>query len=231
MRITGAFINAVIILLGGGLGLVFRGKIPERFSENIIRAIGLCVCVIGLSGALAGDMVLLVVSLTLGVFIGELLDIDGSLDRLGRWLQKKISRNDGRSTFSEGFVSATLLFGVGAMAIVGSIDSGLRNDQSVILTKAIIDGVSACVLASALGAGVLFSAAAILVYQGSIEFFAHFLQTILTDALVTQISAAGGVMIMGIGLNLALNARIKVANLLPGFFVAAGYFYLFLSKS
>jgi len=228
IRITGALINASAILVGGGIGLLFKGKISEKISENITRAIGLSICIIGISGALKGDIMLLVVSLALGTVIGELINIDGGLNKLGLWLQKKLSRNDARSTFAEGFVAATLLFCVGAMAIVGSIDSGLRNDQSIIITKSILDGVTSIVFASSMGFGVLFSAGAILIYQGSIEIFAGYLQNILTNELVTQISSVGGVLIMAIGFNMVLNVKIKVANLLPGLLVAVGYYYLFI---
>lgn len=215
-------------MAGGLLGLLFKGKLSAKISENITRAIGLCVCIIGISGALEGDFMLLVISLALGALTGELLNIDGSLKKLGVWLQKKLSRNNENSDFAEGFVAAVLLFCVGAMAIVGSIDSGLRNDRSIILTKSILDGVSAMVFASSFGFGVLFSAIVVLVYQGSIEFFAGHLQSILTDGLIAQISAAGSIMILGIGLNMSLNAGIKVANLLPGLLFAAGYYYLII---
>jgi len=227
IRITAALINAAAILAGGGIGLLAKGKISNNISENITRAIGLCVCIIGISGALKGDIMLLVASLALGTLTGEFLNIDGGLNRLGLYLQRKLSRNGENSAFAEGFVTATLLFCVGAMAVIGSIDSGLNNDRSVILTKSMLDGVSAMVFASCFGYGVLFSAAAVLVYQGSIEFFAGYLHNILTGDLITQISAAGSVMILGIGLNMAVNAKIKVANLLPGLIFAVGYYYLF----
>jgi len=215
-------------LTGGVFGLLFKGKIPKKVSENTTRAIGLCVCIIGISGAIKGDFMLLVVSLALGAFIGGFLNIDGCLNKLGLRLQNKLSRGDEKSTFSEGFVSATLLFCVGAMAIVGSIESGLGNDRSIIFTKSILDGVSAMIFASSFGFGVLFSALVVLVYQGGIELFAGSLQNFLTDELITQISAVGSVMILAIGLNMALKSDIKAANLLPGFLFAVGYFYLIL---
>jgi len=227
--IIGTLINAGAVLLGGAVGLLFKGKIPAAFSESIIRAIGLCVCIIGINGAVKGDMMLLVVSLALGAFIGEFLRIEQGLNKLGSWLQKSLSKEDDNSTFAEGFVAATLLFCVGAMAVIGSIESGLGNDRSIIMTKSILDGITAMVLASSLGLGVLFSAAAILIYQGSIEFFAGTLQGVLSEALILQISAVGSVMILAIGLNMLLNAKIKVANLLPGLVVAAGYFYCFVA--
>jgi len=228
IRITGALINAAAILLGGGLGLLLQGRISDKFAKGIIRALGLCVSVIGISGALGGDIMLLVVSLALGAFIGELLKIDDGLNRVGEWAQGKLSKSGKKSTFSEGFVTATLLFGVGAMAVVGSIDSGLRDDQSIIFTKSIIDAVSALIFASTLGVGVLFSAIPILLYQGSLELFAGFLQNVFTPVLVAQISAVGGVMILGIGANMVAEAKVKVANLLPGLLVAVGYYVLIL---
>lgn len=228
INIIGALINAAAVLIGGSLGLLFKGRFSEKITENIPRAIGLCVCVIGISGAVEGDFMLLAVCLALGSFTGELLRIEDGLIWLGQRLQKALSRQEDNSAFAEGFVAATLLFCVGAMAIVGSIDSGLKNERSVIVTKSILDGVSSVILASSFGLGVLFSAAVILVYQGSIEFFAGSLQSVLTEALIVQISATGSVMILGIGLNMVLNARIKTANLLPGLVFAAGYYYLFM---
>ena len=170
---------------------------------------------------------LLIVSMALGTLIGELLRIEDHLNRFGAWLQSKMSKGE-TSSFSEGFVTATLLFCVGAMAVVGSIDSGLRNDQSVIVTKSILDAVSSMILASSLGLGVLFSAFAVLLYQGSLELFAGFLQNVFTPTLIMQISGVGGVMILGIGLNMVMDAKLRVANFLPGLLVAAGYYVLFM---
>ena len=226
--IIGTLVNAAAVLLGGSIGLLLKGRIPKNFAENILRAIGLCVCIIGISSAIKGDLMLLVVSLALGALAGELLCIEDGLNKLGKWMQESFSRQDEESAFAEGFVTATLLFCVGAMSIIGSIDSGLGNDRSMIYTKSILDGIGAMVFASYLGFGVLFSAIVILVYQGSIEIFAGYLQTVLTPDLITHFSAAGGVMVLAIGLNMLLNAKIKVANLLPGLLFAVGYYYLLL---
>ena len=225
---TGALINAAAVVIGGTTGLALKGRVPGRVSETVTKAIGLCVCVIGVSGALKGDLMLLVVSLLLGSITGELLDVDGRLAGLGEALQKKMAGNDKGSTFAEGFVAATLLFCVGAMAVVGSIESGLTNDQSVIITKSVLDATAAMTFASYLGIGVLFSALPVFIYQGAIEFFAGFLKDMLTDGLVMQISAAGSVMILGLGVNMSAGAKIKVANLLPGLLFAAAYYYLFM---
>jgi len=227
--IVGALINAAAIILGGAIGLLFKGKIPKNISGSITRVLGLCVCIIGISSAVNGDLMLLVVSLLLGAIAGELIDIDKRMNNLGLYLQNKLSSKDAESTFAEGFVTTSLLFCVGAMAVVGSIESGLANDYSTIVTKSILDSVASMVFASYLGFGVLFSALPVLVYQGSIEFFAGYLQDVLTGSMVSQISAAGGVMIMALGFNMTLGAKIKVANLLPGLLFAAGYYILILS--
>ena len=226
--ITGAIINAAAIILGGAIGLLFKGKIPKGISQTITRVLGLCVCIIGISSAVNGDLMLLVVSILLGAITGELIDIDKRMNNLGLYLQNKLTPKDTESKFAEGFVTASLLYCVGAMAVVGSIESGLTNDYSTIATKSILDGVASMVFASYLGFGVLFSALPVLVYQGSIEFFAGYLQDVLTGSLVTQVSAAGGLMIMALGFNMTLGAKIKVANLLPGLLFAAGYYSLFL---
>jgi len=216
-------------LVGGGVGLFLKGRLSEKITATTTRAIGLCVCIIGISSAINGDIMLLVVSLMLGALTGELIDIDAKLNALGLFLQKKLTKEEKKSPFAEGFVTATLLFCVGAMAVVGSIEAGLQNDYNVIITKSIIDAVAAMVFASYLGFGVLFSAFSVFVYQGIIEFFAGFLQNILTDGLVAQISAVGGLMILGLGLNMAVGAKIKIANLLPGLVFAAGYYFLVLN--
>ncbi|MDR1604348.1 MAG: DUF554 domain-containing protein [Gracilibacteraceae bacterium] len=224
----GTLTNAVAVLIGGGVGLLLQSRLSSRVTENLLRVMGLCVCVIGLASAIRGDTLLLVASLATGVIIGEMADIDGGLNHFGRWLQSRISRGEG-STLAEGFVTATLLFCVGAMAIVGSIDSGLRGDHTIIFTKSVIDGVTAMIFASALGPGVLLSAASILIYQGAIVLCASALQSVFSAELITQISAVGGVMILALGLNMTLEAKIKAANLLPAFFTAAGYYFLVLA--
>jgi len=228
--INGALINAAAIVIGGAIGLLFKGKIPQNISGAITRVLGLCVLVIGISSAVDGDMMLLVVSLLLGVLVGEIIDIDKRMNNLGLYLQNKLNPKGAESKFAEGFVTTSLLFCVGAMAVVGSIESGLANDYSTVVTKSILDSVASMVFASYLGFGVLFSAVPVLLYQGSIEIFAGYLQNVLTSSMVTQISAVGGVMIMALGVNMTLDAKIKVANLLPGLLFAVAYYWLVLYR-
>ena len=229
--ITGSLINALAILVGGGVGLLLRGRISKDFSRNLMRILGLCTIIIGIAGALAGyDYIIpLVIILALGTFVGEILRIDHRLNKFGQFLQSKFSKDEESSTFAQGYVEATLLFCVGALAILGPLESGLRNDQSIIYTKSIIDAVATMMLASYLGVGVLLSAFSVLLYQGLIEFFSGFLYGVFTPELITIISATGGIMVLGIGLNMVLDSKIKVANFLPGFLFAVGYYYIFLN--
>lgn len=233
ISIIGTLVNAAAVLLGGIIGLLLKGRIPEERTKSIVRTIGLCVCVIGIADAIKGDLMLVVVSLALGTLVGEIVRLDAGLNNMGERLQKIMSQKEEKSAFAEGFVTATILFCVGAMSIIGSIESGLGDDRSMIYTKSILDGISAMVFASYLGFGVLFSAVVILVYQGSIELFAGSLQNILQEssALMTHFSATGGVMVLAIGLNMTLHAQIKVANMLPSLFFAVGYYYLLLNES
>ena len=206
------------------MGLLLYGRVKKEKFDNITRALGLCVCVIGISGAIKGDAMLLIVSLAVGTLAGELINIDGALNKFGEFLQSKFAKKAEDNKFAEGFLSASLLFCVGAMSIVGSISAGLSQDYSVIFTKSILDGVSAIIFASTFGVGVLFSAAVILLYQGSIELFAGVLEPFLSDALVLQLSAAGSVMIFALGINMVLKSKLKTANMLPGLAVAVVYY-------
>lgn len=231
---TATLVNALSVLLGGGIGLlmrlVSRGKnlsSPPEIAGRITAALGLCVCIIGISGALKGDMMLLVVSLALGTLTGELLKIDDRLGKLGESLQKRFSK-DSDGNFTKGFVAASLLFCVGAMSVTGSLDAGLRHEYSTILTKSVLDGISSVMFAYVFGVGVLFSIVIILLYQGGIELAAGYIGQYLADGLITQVSAAGSVMIFAIGLNMAAKTEIKTANLLPGLIFAGLYYCLFL---
>jgi len=228
----GVFVNTAAILTGGAIGLLVNKGIPKRFSTAILTGVGLCTLYIGISGALQSENpIILVLSIVLGVATGTALRLDDGLNALGVKLEKKFAPtggNNGNTSLAQGFVTGSLLFCVGAMAVVGSIEGGLRNDYSIIVTKSIIDGVAAMVFASYLGFGVLFSAFAVLIYQGTIEFFAGFLQNILVDSLVIQISAAGGIMILALGVNMTVGTKMKVANFLPGLIFAAVYYVIFL---
>lgn len=226
--LLGTIVNVVAILLGGSIGLFIGGRFKERFIITLNQGLALCVCYIGISQVLSGDdTMLLVVSIALGAILGELIDLDGKLEQLGGFLENRFSKKDaGTSHFAEGFVTSTLLFCIGAMAIVGSLQSGLTNNHEILFTKALIDGVSAMVFASTLGMGVLFSSVPVFLYQGSITLLAISLSNFFTPPLITSLTAVGGLLVLGLGLNMLKVTHIRTANLLPALIVAPVYLSL-----
>lgn len=213
-------INMSAVLLGGTLGLFIGRRFPQRIADTVMKGLALCVMYIGISGALSGQQTLIaIISMALGGALGELADLDGKLNALGQRLQQKFGSAGGGSTLAEGFVSASMLFCVGAMAIVGSLQSGLTGDHSTIIAKSVIDGISAILLASSLGAGVLFSAAAIGLYQGTLVLLASTLQPLLTDATIAEMTCVGSLLIIGLSLNMLGITKIKVANYIPAIFL------------
>ena len=214
--------NVAAILGGGGVGLLLGQKVNVRFQKTMTQGLALCILLIGLSGALDGtDTIGAIVCMVLGAIIGEALDIERRLDGLGEWVQRRMKGRG--SNVSQGFVTASLLFCVGAMAVVGSLDAGLSGKYDTLFAKSILDGVSALLFATTLGVGVLFSAAPILIYQGAIALLAGLMQPLLSDAVVALMSGTGGLLIAGLGLNMLGIEKIKVGNLLPAIFVPIIY--------
>ena len=216
----GTLVNSAAIVVGAVAGTLLRRGIPAAWKETILAAMGLCVTVIGMKMAQgSAHLVLVVVSLALGALVGEALDLDGRLTRFGQWLQRRLLGNRSAATGSslgEAFVSASLLFCIGAMAIVGAIEDGLAGNHEILFAKASLDGVISVVLASTLGIGVALSAVSVLVYQGAITLLSFWMQQFLTEAVIGEISATGGVIILAIGLNLLGVTKIRLANLIPG---------------
>lgn len=220
MKLLGTIVNLVLIALGGTLGTFLKKGIPKRFQDILLKGMALCVIYIGISGLIKGKSALvLVISVAAGGFIGELIDIDGALARLGEKVQSKFKT--GESPIAEGFVTATLLFGVGAMAIVGSLQCGLSNDHSTIITKSVIDCVTAVILASQLGFGVILSGIPIFIYQGAITLLAGVLAPILSEVAIAEMTCSGSLLILAIGLNMLGLTKLKVANYLPAILIAA----------
>lgn len=209
--------NTATVLIGSALGLLLKKGIPERVSKAVMVAIGLCTVYIGIDGALSGsNTIVLIVSMVLGTIVGTLIDIDEKINRVGEYFEKKMKKSDGKTTIAEGFMTGSLLFCVGAMTIVGSLNAGLSGDNELLFTKSILDLISSCMLASTLGIGVMFAAVFVLVFQGALVLLAGLLQNVLTDpALIAEITCAGSVMIIGLGLNILGLSKFKVANLMP----------------
>ncbi len=220
------FINVGAVLLGGTVGLFFNRSFPQHIADTVMKGLALCVLYIGISGALEGNYILVtILSVALGGALGEWLDLDGKLNRLGQKLEQQFGGKENaaegrpRKSLAEGFVSASMLFCVGAMAIVGSLQSGLVGDHSTIIAKSLIDGIAAVLLASSLGAGVLFSAGAVLLYQGSIVLLAETLEPLLDAVTVAEMSCAGSLLIVGLALNMLDLTHLKVTNYIPAVFL------------
>ncbi|MDM5154384.1 DUF554 domain-containing protein [Bacillus sp. DX1.1] len=224
MVILGALVNGICILIGTLFGRLLS-SIPESMKGTVMHAIGLAVMVLGLQMGLKGENFLIaILSLVVGAVIGEWLKLEEKLTSLGDWLEKKVGSN-GQGSISLGFVTATLIFAIGAMGIIGALDSGIRGNHDVLFTKAIIDGFISLILTTTLGIGVLFSAIPVILYEGAIALFAtqidRFVPEVLMNQFIVEMTATGGIMIFAIGLNLLGIIKIKVANLLPGIFVVA----------
>lgn len=218
---SGVLVNTVTVIIGSGVGLLFKKAIPEKLTNAVMTVIGLCTIAIGIGGIIKGqNQLVMIISLVLGTIVGTLIDIDGRLSKLGDKLQKK--RENGNkmhsdsATFSQGFVTASLLFCVGAMTIVGSMNAGISGDNQMLYTKSVLDLISSSMLAASLGFGVMCASAFVLVFQGALVALAMILGSFLSDFAVAELICAGSVMITALGLNLIGVTKIKVANLLPG---------------
>ena len=222
----GTIINCLAIVIGSALGLLLRRGMKESISKTVMTGVGLSIILIGITGAVKTQNTLLVIiSMALGGIIGAWINIDAQMNHLGDWAQKKLTRNDTPgNTFAQGFVTASLVFCVGAMAVVGSLDSGIRGDHTTLIAKALLDGIISIVFASSLGIGVMLSAVPVLIYQGSIALLGTAIAPFLSDALINELSAVGGLLIMAIGINMALDKDIKVANLLPAIAIPFLYY-------
>ncbi|MCR1953646.1 DUF554 domain-containing protein [Clostridioides mangenotii] len=217
----GTIVNSLAIAIGCLVGLVIKKGIPDRVSKTIMSGLALCVIYIGIEGSLKGENTLItVVCIAVGGLIGEIIDIDNKINKLGDFLQNKLSKDkDSETSIAKGFVTTSLIYCVGAMAIVGALESGLTGNHQTLFTKALLDGISAIIFTTTLGIGVIFSSVAVFLYQGLITIGASILATLLSDAVVTALTAVGSLLIIGIGLNLLEVTKIKVANLLPAVFL------------
>ena len=217
----GTVVNALAIVAGGLVGLCCTRGIGDRYRRTVLQGLALCVLLIGGKSALSSDnLPVVILSLVVGGVVGEWLAIEARLESLGRWIEARFADGSaGGGDFARGFVSASLVFCVGSMAVVGSLESGLAGNHRTLFAKAIIDGVAALIFASTLGRGVLFASVPVLVYQGAITLAAGLLRPLLTAAAVADMSAVGGLLIVAIGANLLGIARIRVGNLLPAVFL------------
>ena len=219
-------INVILVLAGSAAGLLFKNLISERLTCVLTHALGLCVLGVGI-GYLTGtaDMLCVIVCMVIGSILGSAIDIERRLEGAGELLRSKLVKGEGGSRFTEGFVTASLLFCVGAMAITGSIEAGLNHNYEIIISKGVIDGVTSVSFAAAMGAGVAFSALPLLLYQGGITLLAGWVGPYLPQAVVTEMSAVGGALIIAIAINMLSLGRekIKAGNMLPAIFLPILY--------
>jgi hypothetical protein len=217
MILLGTIVNVLLVLIGGVVGLLLKAGISKRFSDLMIQSIGLVTGIIGITYAIrVNNILIVIISLIVGAIIGETINIDKRLNRLGEWMKKK---GKGENAMGEAMVTATLLFCVGAMAIMGSLDSGLRQNHDILYTKSIMDGIAGMLFASTMGVGVLFSAIPLAIYQGSITLLAHLLEPYLSEAVILYMNGVGGILLIGLSLSILEIKKIKVANLLPAIFI------------
>jgi uncharacterized protein len=218
--VTGTLINTATVIVGSTVGTFLRARFPDRVRQMVMWGVGLVSLVIGLQMSLSTKNILVVLgSLLTGGIIGELIGLEEGLKKVGDKLQAKLS-TEKDSTFSKGFVTSSLLFCVGPMTILGSIQDGLSGDYTLLATKSILDGFASLALAASMGWGVLFAALTVLIYQGSLTLGAGLVKTLLTEPMVAEMTATGGTLILAIGLNLLDLTAIRVANFLPGLVVA-----------
>ena len=214
----GTIMNAAAIVIGGALGLLLRKRFPERMAKAAIQVMALFTLLVGVKMALQGeDLIMVLVSLAFGAVLGEWIGIEDRLERFGGWAEKRLHLTE--TSPARGFLHASLLFCVGSMAIVGSITDGLKGDYSILATKAMMDGLISIPFATGMGIGVLGSALPVLLYQGGLTLLAKQLQTLVTPVMIRELTSVGGVIVIGIGINILGLQRIRVGNFIPALFV------------
>ncbi|WFD10755.1 DUF554 domain-containing protein [Tepidibacter hydrothermalis] len=221
----GSFANGLAVLIGSLIGLLFKKGIGENYKKILMDSMGLCIFLIGIMGATkAQNILLLIVSLAIGSVIGEYLKIEENLDKLGDFIESKLVKKKG--SIAKGFVTATLVFCIGSMAIIGALESGLNGNHQTLFAKSIVDGILSIIFASTFGLGVLFSSISVFLYEGFIAVAASSVKMFLVDSVVSDISSVGGVLIIAIGLNVLDIKKIKVGNMLPAIFIPLIFFIL-----
>lgn len=216
---SGAVVNFFVVILGGLLGLLFKKGIPERVKNTLMHGMALCVMYIGITGLFeeSANIIVIILSFALGSIIGELVDFDRLVNNIGTSIERKLSR--GETKIAEGFVTATLLFCVGAMTVVGSIDSGINGDNATLYSKAVIDGIAGMTLTTSLGIGVMLACIPVLIIEGGLTLLAVFVAPVLTTEIVAQMSVIGSALIIALSLNMLGLTKIKVMNYLPSIFL------------
>lgn len=220
--LTGTLVNTATVIAGSVIGLFLGNILPERLRDTVMKGLGLCTLFIGITGMLGGENALItIISVAVGAVIGELWDLDGRLNRFAAGLEKRFRKDGKGPSLAEGFVTASLVFCVGAMTIVGALNDGLTGNHEMLFTKATLDFVSAMIFASSMGIGVLMAGASVLVLEGGIACLAHLVAPVLQQnpRTIPEMTVVGSVLIMGLGLNILGVTKLKVMNYLPAIFL------------
>ncbi|MCI5725183.1 DUF554 domain-containing protein [Fusobacterium sp.] len=228
MIMLGNIVNTVAIIGGSILGIFFKKGLPLKIKDIIMSSMGLFLLTLAIKDAIKfNNAIFTLACLLLGAVIGEFLMIDDNLKRLGTYFEEKFSNNDNSNDIVKGFSTTSIMFCVGAMAIVGSIKSGLTNDNEILLIKALLDGIFSLIFASKYGIGVLFSSIVVFLYQGSLYFLAFFIKNSLSENIITEISTLGGIIMIGLAFNLLFDKNIKIGNMVPALFIPIIYNAIF----
>ena len=223
----GVIVNTVAVLVGSSVGLLLKKGIPDKWTDMIMKALGLCTLYIGIDSALKGENTLvLIFSMVIGAVIGIALDIDGKFNRFAEKLENRFKKGE-NSTIAQGFVTASLLWCTGAMTIVGSLNAGLSGDNELLFAKSCLDLTSSMILAATLGVGVLLASGFLFVFQGAIALCAGFLSPVLSDPVITEMTCAGGVPILALGINLTGIGNLKIMNYILAIFLPIALVPLF----
>lgn len=221
----GTVVNSLAIVAGGAIGLILGKGVKEKYKETIISGLGLAILIIGIMNALeSNNFIVVVCSIAIGSFIGEWIDIEARLEQFGHRLEKRFSNSE--SNIAKGFITTTLIYCVGAMAIVGALESGLMGSHETLFTKSILDGISSIIFASTMGIGVIFSAVSVFLYQGFITVGSSMLSGLFTEFVIADITSIGGILILGIAMNVMEIKKIKVGNMLPALACPIVYYFI-----
>ncbi len=224
--IIGTLVNVATVLAGSAVGLMLKSKLPDSLLAITFQAIGLVTVFFGISMSLRSEnWLLIILSVVTGGIIGQMINLESRMNRLGERIKQKL--NISSSKFSEGIVTSFLLFCMGSMTILGAVEEGMKNNSELLLAKSVMDGFSSIALSAAMGIGVMFSSIPLLIYQGLLTLFAGNIQHLLTEPLINEITAAGGIMLIGMGFNILDIKRIAVVNLLPSLVTVILLFYIF----
>lgn len=214
----GTIVNTIAVIVGSLIGVMLHKNFPDRVKAIVFQGIGLATLVLGMQMAFeVQNLLILIFSILIGGIIGELINVEMYFERFADWLKRKVKIKDDK--FSDGFITATLIYCIGSMAVIGSLNEGLRGDRTLLFTKSILDGFTSVALASTYGIGVLFSAIPLLIYQGGLTVMARYFQSLFSDVILAELTAVGGVLILGIGINLLEIKKVKLMNLLPALLV------------